>query len=68
MTSAPGERAALLLTVRRAGSAPLISITPAYEPSSLQERLNTTSTAEAVAYISRWLEAQTSTLDEPDPE
>lgn len=60
VTSAPSERAALLVTVRKAGLTPLISITPAIETTTSQPRLNTTSTAEAVAYLSWWLTEQTS--------
>ncbi len=59
VTIAPSERAALLVTVRRAGSTPLISITVAVEAPT-QQRLNTTSTAEALAYVGRWLAEQTS--------
>ena len=63
MTSEPSElseRAALLVTVRKTGLTPLISVTPAIETPTLQARLNTTSTAEVVAFVSRWLAEQTS--------
>ena len=63
MTSEPSElseRAALLVTVRKTGLTPLISITPAIETPTLQARLSTTSTAEAVAFVGRWLAEQTS--------
>ena len=57
------ERVALMVTVRRTGATPLISIRSVSELPTLDERLNTDSTAEAVRFVAAWLEQCTGVAD-----